>query len=89
MVLCCLYRAPLRDYVRYLRGHLPTAPTREDGIFAALRRAVLLPLAREARKNAWILAATWRLVSERVSAHGNITKNQALIQRLGRSIKAS
>ena len=41
----------------------PTALTREDGIFAALRRPVPKLLARETRKNAWILAATWRLVN--------------------------
>ena len=46
MILGCLHRAPLRDHARYLGGRkLPpplrpqTAPTREDGIFAAIRRA--------------------------------------------------
>ena len=62
---------------------------REDGISAALRRAVLNPLAREARKNAWILAATWRLVNERFSVRRDLTKDQALIRRLGHVIKAS
>ena len=85
MVLGCLHNAPLREHSRYLRGHKrlplrqPTAPTREDGIFAALQRAVPKPLAREARKNAWISAATWRLVYERASARRDLTKDQALI----------
>ena len=70
MVLVCLHSAPLREHVRYLGGskHLPlrplTAPEREDRIFTSLRRAVPKPLAREARKNAWISEATWRLVDE-------------------------
>ena len=73
MVMVCLHSAPLREYARYLGGRErlplrpPTAPTREDGIFAALWRAVPNLLARDARKNAWILEATWRLVDERVS----------------------
>ena len=95
MVLGCLHSAPLREHVRYLGGHKrlplrpPTILTREDGIFAALRRAVLKPLAREARKNAWILVAKSRLVDKRVSARWDITKNQALIRRLGHAIKTS
>ena len=67
----------------------PTTQTREEGIFANLRRAVPKPLAREARKNAWILAATWRLVDERVSARRDIAKDQGLIWRLERAIKES
>ena len=31
---------------------------------------------------------TWRLVDERVSARRDIAKNQALIRRLGRAIRA-
>ena len=62
---------------------------REDTIFAALRKAVTKSQAREARKNAWILAATWRLVDKRVSAHRDLAKDQALIWRLGRAISAS
>ena len=42
---------------------------REDGIFAALRKAAPKPQAWDARKNAWISEAMWRLVDERVSAH--------------------
>ena len=67
----------------------PIAPTSEDGIFAALQRSVPKPLAREARKNAWILAATWILADERVSARRDIAKDQALSWRMGRAIKAS
>ena len=78
----------------YLRGQkkLPirplTEPTREDTIFAALRRAVPKPRAQEARKNEWILAGTWRLVNERVYMRRDPAKEQTLIRRLGRAIKA-
>ena len=47
MVLGCLHIASLKDHTRYLGGRkcLPlfplTKPTREDGIFASLRRVVL------------------------------------------------
>ena len=64
MVLGCLHSAPLREHARYLGGCKrltllpPTTPTREDRISADLRRDVPQPLAREARKNTWILAAT-------------------------------
>ena len=94
MVLGCLHSAPLREHARYLGGckrlplRPPTAPTREDRIFAALRRAVPKKLAREAMNNLWILAETWRLIDERVSARQDIAKDQALIRRLGRAIKA-
>ena len=95
MVLVCLHSALLKEHARYLGGRkwlplrLPTAPTREDGISTALHRAVPKPLAPEARKNAWIFAATWILINERVSARRDIAKDQALIRRLGRAIKAS
>ena len=90
----CPHSAPLRHNARYLGGRKqlpllpPTAPMREDRIFAALQRAVPKPLVREARKNAWILAEIWRLVNERVSARRDLAKDQALIRRLGRSIKS-
>ena len=93
MVLGCLHSAPVREHASYLGGRKrppllpPNALAREDGIFAALRRAVPKPLAREARKNAWISAAMWRLVDERVSARRDLAKDQALIRRLGRAIK--
>ena len=67
----------------------PTAPTREDGIFTDLRRAVLKPKARDARKNAWILGAPWILVNERFSARQYPAKDQDLIRRLGRAIAES
>ena len=78
MVLGCLRSIPLREHSRYLGGRKrpplrpPTAPMREDGIFAALQRAVPKLQERDARKNTWISEATWRLVDERVSAHSNI-----------------
>ena len=47
------------------------------------------PRLREARKNGWILAATWRLVNERVSARRDPAKDQSLIRRMGHAIKPS
>ena len=95
MVLGCLHSAPLREHARYLGGckRLPLRPpnalTREDGILAALQTDVPKPLAREERKNTWVLAATWRLVEKRVSTRRDIAKDQSIIQRLGRAIKVS
>ena len=66
----------------------PTEPTREDGIFAALRRAVPKPNGRDSHKNEWISKKTWRLVDERVSTRRG-TGVQVRIWRLGRAIKAS
>ena len=40
-------------------------------------------------ENAWISAATWRIVNERVSARWKPTREQAIIRRLGRAINAS
>ena len=63
MVLGCLHRVPLREHIEYLGWCMqlplqtPTTPTREDGIFADLWRAILKPRAREERKNAWIFEA--------------------------------
>ena len=74
MVLGCLRSAPEREHAKYLSGRkkLPlrplAEPTREDGIFAALRRAVPKPHARERSQNDWISEDTWRLVDKRVSA---------------------
>ena len=60
MVVGCLRSAPKWEHTRYIMGRRkmplrpPTEPTREDGIFAALRRAVQKPNARDRHKNAWI-----------------------------------
>ena len=95
MVLGCLCSASDREHTKYLTGckRLPLrpmfAPTREDGIFAALRRAVPKPQAREMRKNGWISEDTWRLVNERVSTRRNPEKDHTRIQRLSRSIAVS
>ena len=95
LVLVCLHSASLKEHMWYLRGQKklplcpPTAPTWEDKIFAALRRAVLKPRAREAWKNEWISAATWRLVNERVSARRDPVKDQTLIRRHCHAIKSS
>ena len=49
MVVGCLRSAPERDHARYIKGRRkmplkpPTEPTREDGIFEALKRTVLKP----------------------------------------------
>ena len=61
MVLGCLHSASLSEQMWYLGGQKklplrpPTEPTREDEVFAALQGAVLKPLAREAKKNEWII----------------------------------
>ena len=68
LVLGFLSSAPLREHSKYLwrskRIPLrpPTTPTREDGLFATLRRAVPKPKAWDARENVWISEATWKLV---------------------------
>ena len=95
LVLGCLPSAPLMEYSKYLgrRKRLPIRPlatlTREDGLFAALRRSVPKPKSREARKNTMILAATWRIVNERVSARQDHARDQAPIRRLVRAINVS
>ena len=63
-------------------------PTRENGIFASLRRAVPKPHARDRHKNAWISEETWRLIDERVSAR-RVTGVHMSIRKLGRAIRAS
>ena len=40
-------------------------------------------------ENAWILAAAWRFVNERVSTRRDPTRDQALIWRLGRASNSS
>ena len=85
LVLGCIRSAPLREHTKYLgrRTRLPlqppTIPTREYGLFAALRRATTKPKAREARKNVWILADMWRLVDKRVSTRWDPARDQAHI----------
>ena len=66
----------------------PTTPTKEDGIFAALRKAFPKPQARDLGGNASILEAMWKLVDKRVSACQYRAKYQSLIWRLGRAIAA-
>ena len=74
MVLGCLPSASLMENKRYLGGRKrgpmrpPTKPTQVDKLFVALRRAVPKAQPRTARRNAWILEETWRLVDERLSA---------------------
>ena len=65
---------PLKEHTKYLRRRTqillqtPTTPTREDGLFAALSRAIQNPKAQEARKNARISEYTWRIIDEIFSA---------------------
>ena len=94
MVVGCLRSAPGREHTRYIMGRRksplqpPTEPTREDGIFAALWRAMPKPHGRDRHKNEWISEETWRLVDERVSARRE-TGVHARIRRLDRAIRAS
>ena len=94
MVLGCLCSAHKRKHTKYLTGRkqlplrTPSDPTQEDRIFAALRRAVPKPNARERRENGWISEDTWRLVDKRVSARRK-TRDQTRIRRLIQAIAAS
>ena len=95
MVLEYPHSDPLIEHTEYLgrRTRLslrpPTTPTREDGIFVALRRAIPKPKAQETSNNAWILTEMWRILDKRVSAQQGSARDQSLIQRLGRAINAS
>ena len=94
MVLGCLRSAPKREHAKYLTGRKklplwpPSNPTREDGIFAALRRAVPKPHVREKNMNECISEETWRLVNKRVSARRGL-RVQARIRRLSQAIAES
>ena len=93
MVFGCLRSAPEREHAKYLSGRKklplqpPAEPTREDGIFADLRRAAPKPHARERRMNDWIYEDTWRIVDKRVSARRGM-RVQARIRRLSQAIAA-
>ena len=67
----------------------PTEPTREDTISADLWSSVTKPRAQEARRNSRISATMWRLDDVIVSVRRDLAKDQALIRRLGRAIRAS
>ena len=94
MILGFLCSAPEREHTKYLTGlkrlplRPPANPTQEDGIFAALRRDVPKPHARERRNNGWISEETWRLVDKRVSKRQKV-RDQTSIRRLSRSITSS
>ena len=66
----------------------PKRPTREDGLFGNLRRAVPKPQPREQHRNAWISKETWRLVDERLTMRGK-PRARTGMRRLGRAIQAS
>ena len=95
MVLGCLSSAPLLKTKRYLGGSKcwpvrpPTEPSRPDTLFADLQRAVPNPKPREARRNAWISAETWRLIDKRVSTRRYPRYGQVDRRRMGKAITAS
>ena len=95
MVLGCLPSAPLSEKKQYLGGQKrwpvrpPGKPSRTDKLFAALQRAVPRPKPREARRNAWISAETWRLIDERVSAFRNPRYGMLYSLRMGKEVQAS
>ena len=84
MFLVYLHIDLLREHTKYLGRctkipiRSPTTSNREEIFFAALRRAIPKPKAREARKNLWILADMWRLIDKRVSARWGPSRNQTL-----------
>ena len=94
MVLGYLRSDPEKEHAKYLSGRKklplwsPAEPTREDVIFAALRRAVPKPHGMERRMNNWISKETWKIVDKRVSAQQG-SRVQARIWSPSRSIVAS
>ena len=84
MVLGCLCSAPRRGHSRYLGGRKqpplrpPTALTREDGVFAALRRTIPKPHARDARKK----LGSWR-------PHGDLLTGESLRDEIPQRISPS
>ena len=95
MVLGCLRIAPLREHTKYIGQRMrptlypPTIQARGVRLFAYLRRAIPKLKEMEARKNAWILEDTWRLVNKRVSARQDPAQNQSLLICPGRAINMS
>ena len=95
MVLVCLPSAPPTEHKRYLGGRKrwpvrpPREPIRTDQHFADLRRSVPRAQPREARRNAWILESTWRLIDNRVSACQDPRYGQAFKRRLGKAVQKS
>ena len=93
MVLGCLLSATLTETNRYLGGQKrgpvrsPVKPTRMDKLFADLWRAVLRAKPREARRNAWISAETWRLINERVSARRDPRYGTVYRRRMGKAVQ--
>ena len=89
LILGCLCSTTLREYVQYLRQcmHPPLqtldTSTRKEQLFADFHQAIPKTKAWEARKNAWILEDTWRIIDTRVSVHQHPARNQSLIRRLG------
>ena len=92
MVLGCLLSAPLSETKRYLGGQKRwpvrprVKPTRTDELFAALQSALQRAKPREARRNAWISAETWRLIDERVSARRDPRYGILYRRRMGKAV---
>ena len=95
MVLGFLPSAPLTETKQYLGGRKrwpvwpPVKPTRTYELIADIRRAVPRAKPREARRNAWILAETWRLIKERVSARRDLRYGMAYRQRVRKAVQKS
>ena len=95
MVLGCIPSTPPTEHKRDLGGRKrwtvrpPREQTRTYELFTALRRAVLRAQTREARRNAWILELTWRLINERVSARRDPQYGRAFKIRQGKAVKKS
>ena len=69
--------------------HPKTIPTRENGLFAAICRAIPKPKSQEVRNNAWISEDTWRLAKERIYERRDPERKQNLLRHLGREINIS
>ena len=93
MILGCLHSTTLREHTKYLSTRMqlplltPTTRTKEDGLFASLRRSIPKTKAQEAWNNAWILVDTWILFNTRVSEHLDPARDQGLVWCLRHKIK--
>ena len=94
MVIGCLNGAYLREYSRYFGRRTcfllqpSNRKTRKwvEKIFAELRHAVPKPDKQAACHNSWILAETWRLVDEKVSARWEPGRDERRLRRMVRDI---
>ena len=97
MVLECMRGSSPSEHPCYRRRRtclllrLPGRQTRKqaDKIFDELRHTILKQEKLASHHNSWILAETWRLVDERVSARREPGRDHQRIRRLGRAIQAT